>query len=199
VSCGPSTCRGSGRGSGRSPTYTTTSGNEESSFPRSSASLVTTICAAPGRADHHVRVDDVARTTGSQQETGGSGRRPIERHEGQCLPAESVGQGGLALQACGSPGRRSWPERYAQTALGRTSEGRQNATVVTFERDQAAGVKRGAAHAAVIRLVLPLRGGVERTPSAHARSCFINGPPVCANASASMSRHPFLSLRCYHR
>ena len=133
----------------------------------------------PPRAHDDVRIDDVAGATGGQQESGGRRVRPVQRNEIGARLSDESSEAGLSCGTSDGLRERGCWNGHPHAALGRPREKRQHATVAPIERDQATRIEGDAAHAAFVRRARPFFGRGESRASAHARSRFVSGPPVC--------------------
>ncbi len=149
--------------------------------------------SCPSRAND-VSIRDIVGRRPCQQQTDGGRVRGVEGTDMCSGLADQPGQANLPGRAANRPRQSSGRDCDAQPTLCGAGDECDHAAVVTIQRDQPARIERYAVQAAFpFREVRPCTR--ERRVSAHARSFFVNGPPVCRRASLSISRHPAASKR----
>src|ERR1035437_10650083 len=164
---------------------------------RSLASLVTTACPAL-RPPHKVSAGGlavVARRGSCQQQAYCCRVRPVRRNKVRTglsnEPAEASLPGRVPNGLC----QRRRRNCNTHATLGRARDECEHAAVVSVQGDQPTSVESDAGHAAFPFPATLFCPWGERSASAHARSFFISGPPVCCSASSSISLHPAASKR----
>ena len=83
--------------------------------------------------------------------------------------------------------RELWPDDDSSAVLQRCSENGVDPAMISFERNQAAGIENDSVHAAFRGL--PPRIRCESTFLAHARSFGVSGPPVLFRTWFTMARN----------
>lgn len=119
--------------------------------------------------------------------------RCVQRRDSCVRLANKTGKARLPCRvAHGLCECRGW-DRDPRSELGGPCQQREHASIASIHGDQAAGVKRYPAHAALRRrLALDFDCGLS-IESAQSRSLLVSGPPVSVSAAASIAPQPAIS------